>query len=480
MKRRTFLKRAAAGAAALAGAPCATAQAERKPNILFLFADDLAFEALGHVGGEVHTPNLDRLAERGTRFTHTYNSGGWHGAICVASRTMLMTGAQLWRAKAREDTLGQDAQAGRLWPQRLGAAGYETYMSGKWHVKVNAAKVFDHTRHIRPGMPPDTEASYNRPIEGEPDPWKPWDPAQEGFWKGGIHWSEVVADDGVDFLEQASQSDAPFFMYLAFNAPHDPRQSPKAFVERYPVDQVDVPPCYMPLYPHANEIGCDPTRLRDERLAPAPRTEHAVKVHRREYFGIISHLDAQIGRILDALERTDQVGNTRIVFSADHGLSVGHHGLLGKQNMYDPSMRVPFIIAGPGIANGRTIDAPIYLQDIVPTTLAWAGAEIPDDMDFRALTGLLDGGDTAPRDYIYGAYVDLQRMVTDTRHKLVHYSKTGHTYLFDLQNDPHETVNLIDAAAHAPVRERLWSALVGLCERFDDPHPPSRPDSNTG
>ena len=114
--------------------------------------------------------------------------------------------------------------------------------------------------------------------------------------------------------------------------------------------------------------------MRDEDLAPFPRTAFAVQTHRREYYAAVTHLDAQIGRILDALEKSPAAANTYVFFTADHGLSCGEHGLMGKQNLYDASVRVPFIVAGPGVPAGKKIDAPVYLQDAMPTVLKLAGA----------------------------------------------------------------------------------------------------------
>ena len=137
------------------------------------------------------------------------------------------------------------------------------------------------------------------------------------------------------------------------------------------------------MYPYKDQIG-NQHRLRDENLAPMPRTEHAVKVHRQEYYAIIEHMDTQIGRVLDTLEKSGQADNTYIFFSADHGLAVGRHGLFGKQNMYEHSTRVPFIAVGPGIRQGVKIDAPIYLQDVHPTTLELAGVKPADKVEFKA------------------------------------------------------------------------------------------------
>ena len=295
------------------------ARAADKPNILFIFADDLAYDAVGAYGNDqVKTPNLDRLASQGVTFTSAYNQGGWHGAVCVASRTMLNTGLFMWHARDAEKDLKKDWQAnGRTWSQRLAKAGYDTYFTGKWHVKADTGVLFKVARHVRPGMPNQTKEGYDRPHEGKPDPWDPSDPKFGGFWAGGRHWSEVVADDAIDYLDMSAKSDNPFFMYIAFNAPHDPRQAPKKYVDMYPWQSIHLPQPFAEQIPH----GIVPNGLRDERLAPFPRTEYAVKVNRAEYYAIISHMDTQIGRIVDHLKKTRQDRNPCIDFTANHALA---------------------------------------------------------------------------------------------------------------------------------------------------------------
>ena len=137
-----------------------SAQSESKPNILFLFADDQAFDTIHALGNtEIETPNLDRLVSRGVTFTHAYNMGGWHGAVCVASRTMLVTGRFLWKARNDESKLGTEyLKAGQLWPQLLEKAGYDTYFTGKWHVKADAKKVFK----VRPIQMPTRRSPFIR------------------------------------------------------------------------------------------------------------------------------------------------------------------------------------------------------------------------------------------------------------------------------------------------------------------------------
>jgi len=477
MNRREFLRCAAACAGTMAlGALPRAVRAASKPNILVIISDDQAFDAWGAFGGEVHTPHIDRLAQNGTTFTHAYNQGGWHGAICVASRTMLMTGRSLWNARALEPQLDEEVREGNLWPQLLSAAGYDTYGAGKWHVSVDADKVFDTVRHIRPGMPNQTPAGYHRPVD-EADyeaGWKPWDPAHEGFWKGGTHWSEVLAQDAEHFFETASQRDNPFFMYLSFNAPHDPRQAPREYVDKYPVEDVRVPDNFLPEYPHKEAIGAGKD-LRDEQLAPFPRTEFAVRVHRQEYHAIISHMDTQVGRILESLERSGKVEDTLIVFTSDHGLAVGQHGFMGKQNMYDHSLRVPLILTGPGVPEGQRIDTPVYLQDIVPTTLEWAGAAVPDFVEYESLRPLLSGADAPHHEVIYAAYRDLQRMVLQDGFKLIHYPAIDETLLFALAADPLEQNNLADEPDFAHIRTHLEALLREQQEALGDPLvPPAR------
>jgi choline-sulfatase len=441
--------------------------AQQKPNILFIFSDDQSHEtirAYGHT--DIDTPNLDRLSASGASFSRAYNMGAWHGAVCVASRTMLVTGRTLWRARGMEKSLNQESTAGHLWPQRMAAQGYETYFSGKWHILTDPEKCFDHVVNKRPGMPGAVQETYNRPISGQPDPWSPSDPQFGGFWKGGKHWSEVLGDDSIAFIEQAAKSDKPFFMYLAFNAPHDPRQSPKEYVDRYPLDRIKVPGNFLTEYPDKEAMGAGKD-LRDEQLAPFPRDEHAVKTHRQEYYAIVTHMDTQVGRILDALEKSGEADNTWIIFTSDHGLACGHHGLMGKQNMYEHSLRVPFLVKGPGVKAGAKIDAPIHLQDAMATALDLAGAD-RDGIEFQSVRPLLDGGGHG-LDAVYAAYMDTQRAVIHDGWKLVLYPEAKVAKLFHLVDDPQEMKNLAADPAMAGRMKTLFATFRELQKKYDDP-----------
>ncbi len=467
------------------------------PNIVFLFADDLSYQAVRALGNEeVNTPNIDRLAQAGTTFTHTYNMGGWNGAICVASRAMMISGQYIWNAqkKAKQWSDKDSTALSDTWGRLMARQGYDTYMSGKWHVAAPADHVFDQAKHVRPGMPGDERgkrwrdinenikkaliesgnvkdampAGYHRPNDENDNSWSPYDTTFGGFWEGGKHWSEVLKDDALGYIEEASAKDNPFFMYLAFNAPHDPRQAPKSFVDQYPLDKVAVPENFLPAYPWAKEIG-NGIGLRDEDLAPYPRTEYAVKVHRQEYYAIITHLDEQIGLILDALEASGKMDNTYIFFSADHGLSVGHHGLIGKQSLYDHSVRVPLMVAGPGIPEGQRLDQDLYLQDVMATSLEMAGIEQPDYVEFKSFLGLAKGEDKSTHySEIYGAYVNYQRMIRKDGYKLLVYPEVPKVLLFNMEEDPLEMNDLAEKAANQEQVQALFNDLLQLQEKMED------------
>lgn len=443
------------------------AQETSRPNIVFIFADDQCFSTINALGAaEVETPNLDSLARRGTTFTHAFNMGSWSGAVCVASRTMLNTGRFVWNANAIYRESEQERQQGRWWSEYFKKAGYRTYMTGKWHCRADASKAFNVAKDIRPGMPKDTPTGYNRPKADGTDPWSPSDPKFGGFWQGGTHWSEVVANHAEDFLTEASRREEPFFMYLAFNAPHDPRQSPQSYVDRYPSEKISVPENFQPLYPFAEEIGCG-KGLRDERLAPFPRTSQAVQVHRGEYYALITHMDEQIGRILKALRDSGKSENTWIFFSADHGLAVGQHGLLGKQNMYDHSVRVPFIVVGPTVKADRRIDEPIYLQDVMPTTLELANIAKPKHVEFHSLLPMLDGAES-PYERIYGCYLNKQRSIRTDQYKLIVYPEASTLRLYNIQADPLEKQDLAKDPAMGQVIAELFRDLLKLQGEMHD------------
>lgn len=431
-----------------------------KPNFLFIFADDMSLDTIGAMQRySCKTPHLDKLMASGASFNRAYNMGAWGGAVCVASRAMLNSGLFVNKAQKGINEFPH-------WSEIMKANGYKTYMTGKWHVPGNPR--FDVVRDPRGGMP--KGSGYNRPKDMDDylNGWKPWDPAHGGFWQGGTHWSEVTANHGVDFINEAAKDDKPFFMYIAFNATHDPRQAPKEFIDMYPLDSIKVPESFLSNYPYDEEMGCNPTGLRDERLMPSPRTEFAVKVHRQEYFALATHMDREIGRVFEALEKSGKADNTYIIFTADHGLSVGHHGLVGKQSMYDHSMQVPFFISGPGIKAEQEFNMPIYLQDAMATTLDLAKIAKPKHVQFNSVMPLIEGKRKVQYAPIYGKYTHTQRMIQDGDFKLIVYPTIKVSRLYNTSKDPQEMNDLAKNPEYAAKIQELTVKLKKLMKDMDD------------
>jgi len=464
-----------------------------KPNIVFIFADDMTYSAINALGNnEIQTPNLNRLVNNGTTFTNAYNMGAWNGAVCVASRAMIISGRSVWNANQFRAHWIDGNEMDKTWGKLMESAGYETYMTGKWHVDAPANSVFQNVTNVRRGMPWDSWGhggkipainemikngksneeirmiGYNRPLIENDTTWSPTDKKFGGFWVGGKHWSEVLKDDAIGFIEQAKVKNDPFFMYLAFNAPHDPRQAPQEFLDMYPLEKISLPKSWLPMYPYKDSIGNGPG-LRDEALAPFPRTEYATKKHIQEYYALISHLDEQIGSILNALEASGKIENTYIVFTADHGLAMGRHGLLGKQSLFDHSIRAPFFIVGPNVPKAKKIESDIYLQDAMATSLELAGVAKPEYVYFNSVMDLING--QRKKSYyesVYGGYVKSQRMIRKDGYKLMVYPKLKKVLLFDLVNDPQEMNDLAsDPEFHEKAKE-MFHDLIQLQKKMND------------
>lgn len=485
MNRRKFIGLMGSGIAAgsiapaLTMAPAQATAAQRKPNFIFIICDDLMFRTIHALNNpEVHTPNMDRLMASGMAFTHCFHQGSWSGAVCLPSRTMLNSGLTAFHAEAGLDEVP-------TWGQTLGRAGYDTYICGKWHLDYTVLqRSFQEMGPVSPGMLDSTPidgAAYDRPRPG--DTWEPWDESLKGHWiHTGLwrnanpdriqHAAAMYTDIYIDhLLNRAAKSDNPFFMYLGFNSPHDPRQAPREFVDLYPQDKIEVPPNFLPEHP----FDQGDFKIRDELLAPFPRTPADIQLHRREYYALITYTDHQIGRILDALEKSGKADNTYVILTADHGLAVGEHGLMGKQNVYDCSIRMPLIISGPGIAAGSRCDELVYQHSMYATTCELAGVPIPDTVEFPSLAGFLRGGTGPVNDAVFCYYKSYQRMARTKTHKIIVYPQIQRVQVFDLVNDPWEIHDLSADPAAAGIRAQLMARLkefqVQLGDKLNMEHP---------
>lgn len=426
--------------------------AVRRPNILFLFADDMRADTIAaHGNPHIRTPHLDGLVRRGFSFRRAYVLGGDSGAVCVASRAMLMSGRTLFNV----DTKTLDGVT--LLPELLGRHGYTTFGTGKWHngqaswlraFQQGRAVMFggmsDHTRVSVRDLGPDGQLTPQR-IET-------------------TFSSELFADTAIEFLRD-HRGAAPFFAYVAFTAPHDPRQPPRAYREPYYRNLPPLPANFLPQLPFDNGMM---RGGRDENLGPWPRTEAVVRDQIAEYYGLITHMDEQIGRILAALAETGHADDTLVVFAADNGLALGSHGLLGKQSVFEHSTHVPLIVAGPGVGAGGAADSFTYLHDLFPTLADVAGATVPPGLDGSSLRPVWEAKASGTRDSVFLAFMQEQRAVRDDRWKLIAYPALGHLQLFDLQDDPFETRNLIEHPAHAGQVRRLQALMRTWQQRVGD------------
>ncbi len=440
--------------AAVFTAPCAADPPKRAPNVVVLLADDQRFDTIAALGNKnIDTPNFDRLVKQGTTFTRAYCMGAMQGAVCVPSRAMLMSGRTLFH-------LHENLKDQTTWPEMFRKAGYDTFMSGKWHNGTESAlrSFADGKSVFFGGMGADP---YKLPVQDFTA-----DHTLTDKRDSGKHSVELFADRAVDFIK-GRKDDRPFLLYVAWNAPHDPRIAPKEYHDRYNAAKPPLPANFLPEHPFNNGdlIG------RDERLAPWPRTPEIVRQNLADYYASISFVDHQIGRVLDALQESGQLDNTIVVVSGDHGLAIGSHGLMGKQNLYDHSMHIPLIMAGPGVPKGEQRDALVYLLDVFPTLGDLAGVKGPAESEGKSLVGVLAGKETGVRDSLFTAYTKVQRAVRDDRWKLIVYTQINKTQLFDLKDDPAEMKDLADDPAHAADVARLTALLKDWQKKVDDKQP---------
>ncbi len=432
----------------------APAAASSKPNILFLFADDQRADTIAaHGNPHLKTPHLDGLVRAGVSFRRNYVFGGNSGAVCVPSRAMLHTG-KTWFAINTQTLAGE-----KLMPELFGENGYTTFGTGKWHNgQPSWLRAFQHGESVMFGGMSNHEKVpvHDRGPDG----------TMVGPRTGEKFSTELFADAAVKFLEQhdAQAGAKPFFLYAAFTAPHDPRQPPPGFPANY-ASRPPLPPNFLPQLPFDNGAM---NGGRDENLGAWPRTEAMIRDQLAEYYAMVEHLDANIGRILATLRRRGFGENTIIVYAADNGLALGSHGLLGKQSVFEHSMRTPLIIGGPGIPQGKSTEAFTYLFDIFPTLCELTGVKAPAGVFGESVRPLWEGTKSRLRETLFLPYIQVQRAVRDERWKLICYPKLGYSQLFDLQADPHETKSVYDNPAHAAHIERLFTAMQAWQARVGD------------
>lgn len=475
------------GLALLAGGSAYAA----RPNLIILESDDHHYQALGCMGDPVRTPHIDRLAQRGVLFRNNLAQG----TACAPSRNALLTGAYPHNTGVYDNRDGNMAAGIWTFPQALQKAGYRTALVGKNHFKPHseAASVRERTAegqrreleslgfeyiHAITGK---VAAASGRYVPGQ-DAYRDYlqqkgvlDKLRADYEKRdrstGIEPSVLGVEDyqdtyiasrAIDFI-RGHDRDRPFFLWVDFVAPHPPADAPLPYATMY-----------------------DPAQVRRKIPPPEGRvlrgrqkiTEEEARRFRAAYYGMITLLDEQVGRIVAALEQTGRLENTVIVFAGDQGSMLGDHGQWGKGVFYKGSINSPLVIAGPGVRGGQVVDRPVELIGVAPTLLELAGApaEAVARCQGESLLPLLSGRGEYRRTYAFAEEFKA-KMIADDRHKLI--ADPEEPMLFDLQADPEERKNLHGKLPD--VQMRLQRELKGVLARTGPVKPPNpTPRSGAG
>tara|TARA_Y100000588_G_scaffold66910_1_gene67610 strand:- start:123 stop:1631 length:1509 start_codon:yes stop_codon:yes gene_type:complete len=428
--------------------------AESRPNFLFIVVDDQSpFDLKSYNSASpLETPHIDRIAKEGMVFDQAYHMGAWVGGVCTPSRHMIMSGRTVWHIPDKPNrgaTFNPNiAHSDRVPPDLakntmaavFNRAGYDTMRTCKYGNTYQAANALFDVRR---------DASKNGGTEETGSAW---------------HGEQVL-----NYLDkrEASKDNDPFLIYFGFTHPHDPRTGTPKLLANYGstnhTDQNSLPPIhskqpklpenYLPSHPfhhgHPN--------LRDEERVSGVwfnRDEQTVRNEIGRQFACSENIDIQIGKVLDKLEKMGELDNTYVVYTSDHGMSIGRHGLMGKQNLYEHTWRVPYIVKGPGIQAGSRADGNIYLLDSLPTLCDLAGIKRPDTFEGKSFKPVLEGTKNTVRDALYGVYCGGtkpgMRSIRMGDWKLIKYDmmdgSVRETQLFNLAENPHEFI----AMHHVP------------------------------
>lgn len=436
-------------------------------NILFIFSDQHTKRAMSCLGHPViKTPHMDRLAENGTLFRNAYTNG----PICVPARASLATGRYVHQTGKWDNCmpyLGEQP----AWGHRLKATGRRAVSIGKLHyrstedptgfdaqllplhVLEGVGMLFTICRDPMPSMKRFPELVYEA---GEGD--STYTDYDRDITARAIEW---IQNEGVN-------SDRPWALFVSLVCPHPPWQAPSQFWNQYPLDSIDLPVAYLP--------GERPEHpgLHDFRRFFAhekPFEESALRTVIAAYYGMISYLDANIGKLVAALEANGIADKTRIIYTSDHGESMGQKGMFSKCNMYEESVGVPMIISGADIPRGNVVDTPTQLVDLFPTILHATGVA-PTDED-TALPGTslikLANGATPDRSILSEQHSAGAKsavyMVRKNGYKYVEYMEPGYPpQLFNLDDDPLELTDLAHAPEHENARKSLAAELRALID----------------
>ncbi len=453
----------------------------KRPNILFILVDDQSpFDLqMYNPNSILETPNLDRLAQEGMVMDAARHMGSMNGAVSTPSRHMIMSGRTVWHlpASAGSPSAQPDLDPLSIDTMTMGAvfnrAGYNTMRTCK---KGNSY------------------AGANQQFSVIHEAVK-----RMGTEEGGSAWHANHVLEYLEDREESKEKD-PFMIFFGFSHPHDIRNGTPELLEKYGAvnhtdkttlpdsePKVNLPDNYLSKHPfHHGHVD-----LRDEVNVSGVwknRDEQTILNEVGREYACSENIDIQIGKVLAKLEEMGELDNTYIIYTADHGISIGRHGLMGKQNLYEHTWRVPMIVKGPGIKAGSRVDGDVYLLDILPTICDLAGIQIPETVEGVSFKPVLEGKTESMRDVMYGVYCGGtkpgMRSVIEGDWKLIKYDLLDgyiqETQLFNLKENPNEYLaehgksgamerNLADDPKYAEIRKHMEELLLQQMEKYEDP-----------
>jgi arylsulfatase A-like enzyme len=485
--KRLFLL--AATACMLAAGDNALAADARRPNFLFIIADDQSpFDLkIYEPKSQLQTPAIDRLAAEGMVFDAAHHMGAFVGAVCTPSRHMIMSGRTVWHLP-----IGPGAQT--RCPPNLEANTMAAVFHRAGYATMRTCKIGNSYEGANKQFAVRRDATKRGGSDAEGSAW---------------HGQQVL-----DYLSerQAGKDERPFLIYFGFSHPHDTRDGTPELLAKYGAvnhtDKTSPPPAnpkqpplpanYLPAHPfphgHPN--------LRDEVDVSGVwerRDERTIRNELGREFACSENIDIQIGRVLDKLAAMGELDNTYVFYTADHGIAIGRHGLQGKQNLYEHTWRVPLVVKGPGIEPGSRAPGNVYLLDVLATLCDLAKIEPPESSEGLSFRPVLEGRRQTMRDVLYGVYCGGtkpgMRCVKQGDWKLIKYDvldgQVRQTQLFNLAENPYEFLDehrnpkVIALGGHTPTKEQrnlagdarhaeklaeMEALLLAEMRRLDDPH----------
>lgn len=453
----------------------------KRPNIVFIITDQQRYDtiaALGHA--HMITPNLDRLAERGTAFENMYITS----PSCAPSRASLFSGTY----PHTNGVFRNDEPWQYCWVKDLAEAGYRTVNVGKMHTMPVEGAFGFHERHVtenkdrdHPSLPfylDNWDKAFFFAETEKPSRVTQRRKSDYGDKLGAWVWEhdeklhpDVFTGQMAKWWLDRYTGDGPYFLQVGLPGPHPPYDPTQEYLDMY--DGRDLPKV-IPPDPDAQPKALQ--GLRDFMLSddadgvvhlPDPMPEQSRR-QRAHYYANVTMIDRQVGEIIDVLEARGDLDNTIIVFTSDHGDALGDHGHSQKWNMYQSTVHVPALVAGPGIPVGKRVSDNVSLFDLGPTILDWAGVVVPDWMEAASLSPYLSEGPAPKRTKVFAEHSNdklltgtrLMTMLLDGNMKLVHFVDSDEGQLFDLEDDPDECVNLWNHSAHAETRNRMINDIL--------------------